>query len=131
MQLDWLTRVRAWGDRHPRIGAFLETFAHINAIVIGLWASMAIAVDALLIGLHTSQRTASRDGIVISPTGKVAWVVTGAVMAIGALLYARYPDHSATAAPASTLAAMRCDDRIWPAHRHALRPYECARNRRG
>jgi hypothetical protein len=90
MQIAWLARLRAWGDRHPRIGAFLETFAHINAIVIGLWASMALAVDALLVGLHTSRQTASHEGIIISSTGKVAWVITGVIMAIGALLYARY-----------------------------------------
>lgn len=90
MQIPWLARMRAWGDRHPRVGTFLEIFAHLNAIVIGLWASLALAVDALLIGLHTSQRTATHEGIIISPAGKVAWVITGAIMAVAALLYARY-----------------------------------------
>jgi hypothetical protein len=81
----------------------MEAFAHLNAIVVGLWASMALAVDALLIGLHTSERTASNAGILISPLGKCLWVVIGTSMAVGALLYARYLQNTLPRLPRAVL----------------------------
>lgn len=86
----WLKRTRAWGRKHRRFQGWLEASAYLIFILVGFWAMTAISANALLIGTRTAGQTPSHQAIILSPVGKVGWIVVGGLLMLGTLLYARY-----------------------------------------